>query len=955
MRKKLEFLAVALSSVAFPQLLFAADVLPGAEPMPAPNFVYRDAFEQGTTGRLPISVLSIIGAETDILAERDITRSVSATSGGADGNSPSDDNPVAMILQGVGEATIKYNQKKKEIEDDSRDFRSVTSLLSGLNGKKAEGVPLITSILANMGTRADEREVKKQTAIVEREYSRSITEVVQAAVASADKATRDKWMKAGIDTPEEASEAMKSLFTSSEGDFFNKFGLVALSKEARDEFINAKTDIVKDALERFAKQTRQERKTDLEKLQGQIADNADQIGKTLKEVQTFRKEIKEQFDGLEKTVKTSIHTMETEVSAVKADVAAVKGDVKAIQSQMWRQMSPRERLAALNEGFLSSVQGQKREELREGLEATVKIHNLRDKALERLGDAGAIGRLAYNLGLPIDIQNFSKNINTASAVVNIASNLALQNWMGAVGGANSLFGGGGGGESAAIMAQLNRIIALQKQTLQKLDELSNQLKDSTDKILSELEKINAKLDLIASNQVDIGYKSRVQSCAEFVSRASLYGMKDGLFPSYEMRMAHFNRDNSTGYEHYKSCRNFLNESKKIDPQGQSFDSTYVVPNIYLESTILRKDATPAEPKYQRMLDITLRSLGEQIDTRCMDRALAMLSDTPRTFVEAQVPTVSCSSGVDKDRHLTSQDQTVNGKLAVDHYMSPLAVRTLVGYALFVAPYDSLQVRKDGYRELATVEDLAIGTAEVNRDDDAVIWPKYYADILKIASAQQTVTAGLYALPFTDNVIATKGKYGAEAGIKFVEVDTTTRECKPSEIAKFKNNDKDKYYTIDNYAAVSCVLAENVWFRSNFIRYLVTKALIQAKMTIPEYAFALRSNDGTHIREALPGLPVKWRKPTDAGASPWVIEIKDAAGAPWELALPTPPEIRSNIVAYHFGADAIFKLRDQIASQNILQSASLDDALKTNGAAFFRAALMSNKAIAQVDLIGQTQE
>jgi phage host-nuclease inhibitor protein Gam len=745
-------------------------------------------------------------------------------------------------------------------------------------------------------------------------------------------------------TDADTGTAMLELIGPNQVDFFNKFGLAGLPNEAKNEIINAKANILAEALSRFKLQNERQRIADLKDLQTALTSQSADISKISADVRRFQNATSQNITDVKTLINSSINNLSAEVSSVQ-------NEVSAIQAHMWRGMNPHERLAALNDGFMRSLPVIEREELRKSLVDTVKVLNSRDKIITGLQTAGQIGNLLARAGVPIDVQNLQRNADIGTSAANLISNIALNNWIGALGSAGGLFGSSSGGPDPEVIAKLDEILALQKETLQKLNELSEQLEASTNKILESIQQVDAKIDTILSSLKEETYKIPLQTCMEFTKRANnYYRAKNGLYPSYIARASHFDDDNRPGgYGYYRKCREFIDRVKLINPNGVADGSDGITSNIFVESFVASNNAKPVGPLFSRMLAITMRSASKLPAAECWNRSLAYLSDAPPIFSKAKIKEFICTSDISQNRSLKSESgETINGKLALDRYLSLTAVSSITSYAMFLAPFNSLEIEKRGKSRLRSLDDLVRIGVNNAPDADAVVWPRHYIDILNLAVAQQTVLSGIYALPTTEQLLF-DSNFGRKAGLARIPSDQIDEDGKCKATA-LKNFEVDKRYNPESHPAIACLLAENPYFLSNLSRHLVTMALLKSDSSLSDYNYALQSHDGTFIEAALPNIPIKWVKPADDQTSPWAIDLRDAAGRPWSVSLPTASEIRSETVAYRLGAYDLIELRNSLLKRVVLQSPDVSDLIQIESdGILLKRAFLDDPSLSNVDL------
>ena len=883
---------------------------------------------------VPASVLSVIGAENSSHLLSTLPVSVSDAQ---------DDTSINRMIGGVNSATAEFARRKQgiqKIQDAHQDALLAIDIYGSITPVTAVAARIVGKILTDKVNIV----IRSETARAEATFNDTVIRTVQAAVANASEGVRQHWLEKGV-SDADAGQAMRDLIGPDQVDFFNKFGLAGLPEEAKTEIINAKTNMLSEALARYKSQSEQQRAADFQKLQTELNNQSAEITKVANDLASFQEKTAQQMDDL-KTV------FNARIDSLSAEISSVSNEVSAMQAHMWRGMNPHERLVALNDGFMQSMPSAEREKLKKSLSDTIEILDRRDTLLTGLQAVGQLGNLMARAGVPIDVENLQKNVDIGNSAVNVISNLALGNWMGALGSAGGLFATNGGGPDPQIMAKLDEMLALQKETLKKLDELSDQLEKSTNRILASIEKMDQKIDRIISAQKEDVYRNPLIACKEFSDRAhGYYKAVNGLYPSYMARASHYDADTGpNGYRYYVKCREFLDLVKSVDPSGSAPASPGVTPNIFVEEFVSSDNANLVGPHYRRMLAASMQSAATEPSKSCWNRSLAFLNDAPSRFSNAKIAEFACSSATDEDRKIAAENgETIDGRLALDRYLSVAAVRYIVSYAMFLAPFNSLQIERDGRSRLRSLDDLARVGVNPIPDPDAVVWPRHYVDLLNIAVAQQTVLSGIYALPVTERLLI-DSDFGRKPELPRLNGDQMTDDarCKDDALKGFEAN---SWYKADSYPAITCLLAENPYFLSNLTRHIVILALLKSDSKLSNYTHALGSNDGTYIRAALPGLPLVWVQPSDDRVSPWMLDFRDAAGRPWRVALPTAAEIRTETVSYRVGGSDVVHLRNNLQQRVIMQSPEVTDLITSEiDGPLLQRAFLDDPSLSKVDLL-----
>lgn len=276
---------------------------------------------------------------------------------------------------------------------------------------------------------------------------------------------------------------------------------------------------------------------------------------------------------------------------------------------------------------------------------------------------GTIANVAQNLGVQIPPE-INSNLATLQTGISLASALSGTNPIASLGMVSGLLGGGslgnfgGGGadaaaaqQHAAIMAalaaistklevmdrKLDEVLVLQRQTLNKLEELSEQLQRSTNLILQELAKLNTKVEYLIKTAEEL-QQHDFQKCFMFWRGSrSFEFLVAGQVPSYhfsryERRAAAF----KNAREDYDQCRKQMTDTGLF-----SLDTGVPSPLLRLESVEHAGGAAIAphlDTIWRPMISLTRNLLNLQAwdalsnrQSRCAGRLIAAAAAAPDIF------------------------------------------------------------------------------------------------------------------------------------------------------------------------------------------------------------------------------------------------------------------------------------------------------------------------------------
>ncbi|MEX3765154.1 hypothetical protein [Paraburkholderia phenoliruptrix] len=664
--------------------------------------------------------------------------------------------------------------------------------------------------------------------------------------------------------------------------------------------------------------------------------------------------------------------------SANADVAVSVPDDTAL----WGQLSPREKLEALDDGVYSNLRDDAQKNLQASLGNANDVLVARDNAIGELGAIRGVAGLVASLGVPIDTYNLSKNIDTASTAINVAASIATGNWMGALSSATGLIGGGQqdptGAALSRVSEQLGQVLSLQRQTLQQLDNLSRQLQSDTQTILTKLEEVQ-RLELFSLQfEEDIAHEG-FTACENFVSTAEdtnegkTMWMHDGVFPSYDARRTHFLRDDWA--RNYHDCVTYLDDVKDVKQRSRNA-RPYFLSTVFLAND---PGTESLADSYQNMLTHTRHLLGIPDMTsmpNCMTRLTWAASLGARYFSDLNVSELACSrgeipdsalncdaenqpeaSGDCKKLRLSNENANDTGprdmdyKAALSQAVVPENVQEVGEVLLFVSTWPSFLKGTELVPVLLTETELAAGIQPMPPDRKAnqyiFEWPTAFMNIVNVAVAQQSISAGSLATEETTQVLQ-QAKYGEAAA--WPDLSTIDQKQDPVAYAavtawfnpgaaKVEHVIRDGLPQTNWYAATLYLMQKNPTYAANVVRYLVAKRLSENGVTRPVYAFATRSSDSFFITDALRDKTTRDMPPlvflnaqtkqkdgtvvqTTVDGQPiyqtgWHLKLQKQDGSFFYVPLPTVTTVWANTIAYMPSASGLFRLRDALMDRVML--------------------------------------
>ncbi|WP_262267019.1 MULTISPECIES: hypothetical protein [Microvirga] len=866
------------------------------------------------------------------------------------------------MMQSIDTARKDYLKRRHGIESFKEGNADLTSVFSLIPGGGTAASKVGSKLAGKLGTQAISTNsgdiAQTLTEANERKYRSAVTSAVRRVVADADPVVLAKWRSVGI-SPHNQVEARRELFGAA-GDLMSRGILAGLPVEVQTDILGARTDLLNDAVIFLSEQSQSQLdqlRVDTDASLSAMKDEMSLLGKGLHALQG-------ELDNSTRAVSALREGIEADLAALEKQMSAPDPSV-AVQSAMWREMTPHQKLLALDDGFLPELKGPEREDLRAKLRNVTAIMDRRDVVLNGLSGLGTLGNLAKGIGIPIDNYNLQKNINDASSAVNLISNIALGNWYGAAQSLNGLFGGGGADPDAAaasrhaeIMDTLKKIIDLQIETLRRLEQISEQIQMSTRAILARLEEVESKVDLANEKLLYELVGKPFSACTEFVrtAQAEPYRMRNGMFQSFEDRRRHFDADQGRDTPTFSTCSTLLDQMKIVEPPQTRPEQANLVMMVHQAFRFEHQDVGNRSlyPWIQRrMRDVTYYALGISEKPNCQNRLLSVLSAAPRKFADIPDVKLNCA---DADipsyaGYTNVEGAPINASDALEYTLAPGVVREIVETSMFIAPYWEL-IQNDRNRpprhRLATEEELAAGQLDRNIPRSmATDWPRRYLDLVNIANAQTLLhSGGLVAERLGERIKALK--FGTLVDFKSDEVKRFVAErCVPRAGAAPDDGLKKEEWAKHEYLVLSCLLSDNPAFERNVIDRIIAAGLRAKGAGLFEYDHAVKLRHPAALIELFPDLPLELVTAGDQYG--WHLKLVKSDGSPLLVPLPSASALRLNLIDTPNSGSALLDIRDRLLDRVTATAAQTLTENNPEAAYTLRQAFLADPAFGRVPL------
>lgn len=608
-------------------------------------------------------------------------------------------------------------------------------------------------------------------------YAEEQAKLYLNAFAYARKTTGDDFLKAE-DIKIENLARLRAFAYSGQDIKLQEARAKVIPPDARNALQQAEIGMLKQA---FEKQALIKDKTDAE-LQESVSLAKEKIAKVDEDVKQFRTETTDALklvQGQFKAIHDNSKIMQEELQGIKQATVQNTSDIAYVQHALYGRMTPTEQLDAITKGgFFRDMPVDKKGELVKNL----KVLSLADSITAKLETASAVTGLLTKVGVlnASEASNLNKNIKTATAVVNVAASIATGNYVGAIMAAGGLFGGGedpAQAQHAEIMAafadikkELEEVKRLQKETLQKLNDLSNQLTLSTKIIRQDIASLRRlTVSFFAESFSQSDEVITFDRCAKFFQSAHREDIpgraKQGAFASYADRVSHFQGTavNEQGQADFHHCMEKLN--LLVDLKGSI--ATSPIPAVYRYEAIVYKESEPERESlidaYGDILEAHYRLLKANSQPERIACATNLVVLSAANFrLTSSLPNIegtgsttlrTCAAKVSPLLVALKDSYGLEiGERAIHNYVEPIRIIEVSRFLQFLASYEEL-IYSPGNLVSSVPPVLPTSipvTGNVNRkypyEKRLATRINAFIDILSIGLAQQRFADGILILP-----------------------------------------------------------------------------------------------------------------------------------------------------------------------------------------------------------------
>lgn len=457
-------------------------------------------------------------------------------------------------------------------------------------------------------------------------------------------------------------------------------------------------------------------------------------------------------------------------SLVKKDIEKRQADMTQLQYLSWSQLPPRKQLELLNTpGFLENMPG--RAGVKKNLETAVRAQD----TVRYLTAVGDVASILNDIGVPLNMASINQGVNLGVSGVSAYAAFATGDPLGGLSSLASFVGGMRGLPNAeaqrhmAIMKQLRQVLELQIKTLEKLDALSKQLSESTERILKAVNDVYEVSSLAAQGVDDSTWGQRLEACRRFYNEAGSYRRlaPSGLFKTYEERRAHF--EARTGdYGQCEELFKLLGNLKTSEPGNVSH-----LPKSLWGYTLKAGPVTATESPwhYQRMWYEPMLALNNQAyaaelgSEACSQRLVGMLSAAPPTLREAYAMQGPCTDASLKPnaqkRPPGVYSRPLNRTLAYDGAMRnvahPARAAEVARLMLFAQPFQELRIPGKPAKLYSDKQLALAGVGKTMREAQIGTYSNM-AEVLSVVLAQQTMLSGAISARWAVDTLR-RGNFG----------------------------------------------------------------------------------------------------------------------------------------------------------------------------------------------------
>ncbi|AOG03034.1 hypothetical protein [Bosea sp. RAC05] len=798
----------------------------------------------------------------------------------------------------------------------------------------------------------------------EKDYKAAVNNAVELALLRTDPAVRAKWTKQGI-TDANREVAANELFGDSNQFFQDGMGK-ALPQELRAELAGIQTGILKKGIETVAaRQARGEK--DLEAFKKSAGDQFEaqkqRTTQLVSQVQTLRKAVANQVEAIDLLARNTA----TQMQRLDAKIAGLDDQARATQNAMLRQMSPRDRLMALEDpAFLrpkTAEEAAQRAIEVQSLRRFDRVMTTRDSLSDGLDGIGQAAGFAVAIGIPIDTYNLNRNIATAKAGINLVASLATGNYFGALSSMGGLFGGGGGqdGTTAAlaeISGKLDKVMALQRETLQRIQDLSDKIDRNQIEIMSTLRRMEEKIDhanAMAANEKAKPYAA----CRGFlnIAREKKIEIKSGVYPTYRKRIEHFEADQlAVGQSRAADCYQWLQDvivPGEPMPGQTVFEPAFVMRAVTWEASDI---GSPNSTKgiFDAMWTAHVAMLGwgtvgpggsvGSIKENCVKRAAGFLAMAPTRVGSLRDERFACTpekEDIPAGRWLRdTAGRDVGSSELSKHIISSQLANHLGEMILFITPFFELAIQAPGDKlRLPLPKELLSGAAgkdpkRLANAARAVAMTASYPDQINLAIAQETVMSGTALAPVLAKTLMAHA-FGAN-------LPATSRGSIKKDLAAADGQDEagiaaadrkhcavtSRSWTSAPYLAAACLVSNNPLLARNVGRMIAAEQLDgkgNSRLTIAQAYLASEA----WMKDLMPAVTTLKRS-DPANKLSWTWSYQEPGIATRTILFPMASELTSGFLEQSLPVARLVELRGRFDIRN--QANAADALLSAAGRA-----------------------
>lgn len=670
------------------------------------------------------------------------------------------------LLKAISAKREKLASDEMVLETGSATLRAYmagTGLLLGT----AAGAPLVGMAIAD-SVHAVVEKVVLEPAIndVRTKHNTDVAELIGSALRSENElATLHSFASSGNQA---AFDAAAAKLWADKNSMLSKEVLGAVPEEARHELFQQGTKELFKIL-----QTSTTERFNL---------TNDKIGALKKNVGEVQKELGKLSDAqatMAATLNEHIRQTTEDGKKLVVKLSNVQSDVRSLQeSVQWQHMSTSQRISALEQGWFADLDDTKRRERIDQLTDLKKVERVAAPINVAADTVNAIGNAAKLLGMPKEfqdsVQRAQKNIATAQAVMGIAAQVAMGNYLGALGGAGGLLGGGGAGgdasaaQHAAVMKslaeinqKLDKVIKLQEATLREVKELRKEVQGLATNMNRRFNGIEEAQFKLVTDVLRLYWQGQgSEDCRDLMSHLEGSGDKfgynhqTGLFKSYAQRANYYKLQRPL----FAGCERFVGSAVALSSTGAPRDFFHVSPNkaaseqwaqesgkVSVQSLGFLTTLTP----YRAMRQLHSSMLADAGKAKDCGPLFLVLSAGPLHLEKhlSSKPFANCNIQYDTSRR---NDDSLKFEAATEWQID---LERLIEYARILDMFSSFRLLQNPANrdELRSLDTLRNGDADTRTQ--VVEQYRQLRDLLAIASAQQSMLSGSAVAKYASDVLA----------------------------------------------------------------------------------------------------------------------------------------------------------------------------------------------------------